>query len=68
MEFPIVREKKMGTMAGTRVLCTQYLLRLATNPEERLTDGFILQQLGIKESIPDTGMGVWENERKTTQN
>ncbi len=28
MDFPIVREK-MGTTAGTRVLCTQYLLRVA---------------------------------------
>ncbi len=29
MDFPIVREKKMGTTTGTRVLCTQYLLRVA---------------------------------------
>jgi hypothetical protein len=30
MDFPIVRKKKKGTTAGTRVLCTQYLLRVAT--------------------------------------
>jgi hypothetical protein len=31
MDFPIVRGKKMGTTTGTRVLCTQYLFRVATN-------------------------------------
>ena len=52
MDFPIVREKKMGTTTGTRVLCTQYLLRVATY-------GSVLSAIVDYSSNGATYLGLW---------